>query len=97
MCSTVGSPFPAIQIGVIVLKAFGFLIVGMVLGALFSKRIYRWAAGLHLRGMLLTLSLTLCFAFAYLAHEAGLAPIVGAFAAGLILEPQHSEFFFERR
>ncbi|MDP2644431.1 MAG: cation:proton antiporter [Desulfobacterales bacterium] len=91
-----GAPSLAIQIGVIVLKAFGFLIVGTVLGVLFSKRIYRWAAGLHLRGMLLTLSLTLCFAFAYLAHEAGLAPIIGAFAAGLILEPQHSEFFFEQ-
>jgi Kef-type K+ transport system membrane component KefB len=43
--------------------------------------------------MLLTLSLTLCFAFAFLAHKFGLAPIVGAFSAGLILEPEHSRFF----
>ena len=84
------------QIIVIVSKAFGFLVVGTVLGLLVSKRLYRWAAGLHLRGMLLTLSLTLCFSFAYLAHESGLAPIVGAFAAGLILEPEHSRFFFEQ-
>jgi Kef-type K+ transport system membrane component KefB len=46
--------------------------------------------------MLLTLSLTLCFAFAFLAHLFGLAPIVGAFAAGLILEPEHSQFFREQ-
>ncbi len=46
--------------------------------------------------MLLTLSLIVCFAFAYLAHTFGLAPIVGAFAAGLILEPEHSRIFGEQ-
>jgi len=46
--------------------------------------------------MLLTLSLTLCFAFAFLAHRCGLAPIVGAFSAGLILEPEHSRIFREQ-
>jgi Kef-type K+ transport system membrane component KefB len=81
---------------IIVLKAFGFLAVGTILGVIFSKRLYRWAAKLHLRGMLLTLSLTLCFAFAFLAHVFGLAPIVGAFAAGLILEPEHSQIFREQ-
>jgi Kef-type K+ transport system membrane component KefB len=91
-----GSRGLAPQISLIVLKAFGFLAVGTILGLLLSKRLYRWAAGLQLRGMLLTLSLTLCFAFAFLAHEAGLAPIVGAFAAGLILEPKHSDFFLEQ-
>ena len=84
------------QILAIVLKAFGFLIVGTVLGVLFSKRLYRWAAELNARGMLLTISLTLCFAFSYFAHQCGLAAIVGAFSAGLILEPEHSQFFFEQ-
>ncbi|MFQ6079090.1 MAG: cation:proton antiporter [Thermodesulfobacteriota bacterium] len=74
-------------------KAFGFLVVGIVLGVTFSKKLYRWAAKLELSGMLLTLSLTLCFAFAYLSHRFGLAPLVGAFAAGLILEPEHSLIF----
>ena len=86
----------ATEVVIIVLKAFGFLIIGTILGHLLTKRLYQWAAGLHLRGMLLTLSLTLCFSFAFLAHQAGLAPIVGAFAAGLILEPEHSRFFFEQ-
>jgi len=81
---------------VIVSKAFGFLAVGTFLGVIFSKQLYRWAAKLQLRGMLLTLSLTLCFAFAFLAHIFGLAPIVGAFAAGLILEPEHSQIFKEQ-
>ena len=33
----------------------------------------------------------LCFVLAYLALRAGLAPIVGAFAAGLVLEDVHFE------
>jgi Kef-type K+ transport system membrane component KefB len=94
--SEVGFREVAIDIVVIILKAFGFLILGILLGLLFTKRLFRWAAGIKLRGMLLTLSLTLCFSFSYLAHLAGLAPIVGAFAAGLILEPEHSRFFFEQ-
>jgi Kef-type K+ transport system membrane component KefB len=84
------------KIIVIVSKALGFLAAGTLLGVIFSKPLYRLAARLRLRGMLLTLSLTLCFAFAFLAHKFGLAPIVGAFAAGLILEPEHSHFFGEQ-
>ncbi len=84
------------DIVIIILKAFGFLILGVLLGLLLTKRLFRWAASVKLRGMLLTLSLTLCFSFSYLAHLAGLAPIVGAFTAGLILEPEHSRFFFEQ-
>lgn len=34
-------------------------------------------------------ALTLCFGFAWLADLVGLAPIVGAFAAGLVLEGAH--------
>jgi Kef-type K+ transport system membrane component KefB len=82
-----------IEIVVISAKAFGFLAFGIILGVTFSKKLYRWAARLELSGMLLTLSLTLCFAFAYLSRRFGLAPLVGAFAAGLILEPEHSLIF----
>jgi len=80
----------------ITIKAVGFLFVGIFLGVLFSKRLYRWVADFELSGMLLTLSLTLCFTFAFLAHKFGLAPIVGAFSAGLIIEPEHSLVCFER-
>lgn len=92
----VESPSLASTIILIILKAFGFLIVGIILGVLFSKSLYRWAAKVELSGMLLTLSLTLCFAFSYLANFFGLAPIVGAFSAGLILEPDHSKIFTQQ-
>ncbi len=74
-------------------EAVLFLVVGVGAGVLLSKPLFRLAARLRLSGMLLTLSLSLCFTFAWGAHAAGLAPIVGAFAAGLVLEPAHSELF----
>src|SRR6185369_12936333 len=37
-----------------------------------------------------------CFLLAWLAHVIGLAPIVGAFAAGLVLEESHDRQFLER-
>jgi Kef-type K+ transport system membrane component KefB len=74
-------------------KAVGFLVVGIALGLLLSAPLYRLSARVRIGGMLLTLSLVLCFAFAWAAHLAGLAPIIGAFAAGLILEPRHQRFF----
>jgi Kef-type K+ transport system membrane component KefB len=74
-------------------EAVVFLVAGVGAGVLLSKPLFRLAATLRLSGMLLTLSLALCFVFAWGAHAAGLAPIVGAFAAGLVLEPAHSELF----
>jgi len=41
----------------------------------------------------LTLALAVCLVFAYVAHAIGLAPIVGAFAAGLVLEEVHFRDF----
>ena len=46
------------------------------------------AAKLRVHGMLVT-SLVFCFGLSWLAAAAGLWPIVGAFAAGLILDERH--------
>jgi Kef-type K+ transport system membrane component KefB len=43
--------------------------------------------------MMLTTALVLCFLGAYLANQAGLATIVGAFAIGLVLEEVHFKSF----
>ena len=51
---------------------------------------------MHGEGLLLTLALVFCFALAWLAGRAGLAPIIGAFAAGLILEEVHYTDLLER-
>jgi Kef-type K+ transport system membrane component KefB len=46
-------------------------------------------------GMKFTFAISLCLVFAYLADRVDLALIVGAFAAGLILEPIHFRYFQE--
>lgn len=62
-----------------------------LVGSLLSPRLFRGALALRTRGVVLALSLGFCFVLSYLALRAGLAPIVGAFAAGLVLEEVHFE------
>lgn len=69
--------------------SLGFLLIAVVLGRQVMPLCFRAVAALRSQGILLAASLILCFGFAYLAGLAGLAPIVGAFTAGLILEPVH--------
>ena len=48
------------------------------------------------KGVLLSFCLLICFLLAFIAGKIGLAPIVGAFAAGLILEDIHLKGFEEK-
>jgi Kef-type K+ transport system membrane component KefB len=75
----------------IVARAVGFLVVAVALGRWLSPRVFRVAARLPVEGegLLLTLALVFCFGASFLAGRLGLAPIVGAFAAGLVLEEAH--------
>lgn len=79
-----------------VLKAGAFLVGALYLGVRFSPRIFRLAATLRARGVLLALGLAFCFLLSWLAAWLGLAPIVGAFAAGLVLEDAHYADFVAR-
>jgi Kef-type K+ transport system membrane component KefB len=86
-----GEAIAGSAIAAIVLKAFVFLAGALLVGAFLSPRVFRGALALRSRGVALVLSLGFCFVLAYLAARAGLAPIVGAFAAGLVLEEVHFE------
>ena len=70
----------------IVAKAIAFLVGAILAGGWLSQRVFRLASTLQIQGILLALSLAACFLLAYLADRIGLATIVGAFAAGLILD-----------
>lgn len=70
-------------------KAFGFLIVALIVGDWLSPRLFRIAAVLRVHGMLMITGLVICFGLSWGASLIGLAPIVGAFAAGLILDEKH--------
>jgi len=76
-------------IGFIVFKAAGFLVGAILVGGLLSPRLFRATLRLKGTGLLLSTALVLCFLFGFAALSVGLAPIVGAFAAGLVLEPVH--------
>ncbi len=80
----------------IVAKALVFLVGALLIGSLISPRLFRGALALRSRGVVLALSLGFCFFLSYLALRAGLAPIVGAFAAGLVLEDVHFEGHVKR-
>jgi Kef-type K+ transport system membrane component KefB len=83
-------------IGLVVAKATIFLFGSLVLGVFLSPRLFRLASKLDASGVLLAVGLALCFFTAWVANEIGLAPIVGAFAAGLVLEHLHYQDFTSR-
>lgn len=77
------------DIGLIAIKSFAFLIGSIALGQFLMPRLLRGAARLESRGVLLTLALSFCLFLSWAAAKVGLAAIVGAFAAGLILDEVH--------
>jgi Kef-type K+ transport system membrane component KefB len=91
-----GGGFSYASAAAIVVKASLFLAVALGLGLYLSRGLFRLASRLQARGVLLALGLAWCFLLAWLANLIGLAPIVGAFAAGLVLEEVHMRGFVER-
>jgi Kef-type K+ transport system membrane component KefB len=74
-------------VGGILLRAVLFLGITAVIGIrvlpLLVRAVSRWAG----TEMMLGFNLSLCFILAYLAELIGLADIIGAFAAGIMLDP----------
>jgi len=75
-------------------KAILFLVLSIALGQFFAPHISRVFSKIHTGvGMKFTVAVSFGLLFAYLAQRIGLAPIVGAFAAGLVLDPVHFRYF----
>ncbi|MBN2577217.1 MAG: cation:proton antiporter [Deltaproteobacteria bacterium] len=91
-----GAAFSYGAIALIVLKAALFLAGSLVIGVFLSPKLFHFASRLQARGVLLALGLAWCFLLSWMANLIGLAPIVGAFAAGLILEDVHYRGFVDR-
>lgn len=78
------------EVAWIIAQAVVFLVAALVVGQRLAPVLSRSFARIHTgEGMKLSFALALCLLFAYLAHLIGLAPIVGAFACGLVLEEVH--------
>ncbi len=84
-----GAAFHAAAVASVIAQAVLFLVAAVVAGRWLSRHAFRLLARLWGGGTLLSLALAFCFGAAFLAGKAGLAPIVGAFAAGLVLEEVH--------
>jgi len=84
-----GTSLKLFDVAMIAIKALVFLILAILVGHSLMPRLLRGAGRLESRGVLLTLAIAFCFLLAWAASTVGLAPIVGAFAAGLILDEVH--------
>lgn len=91
-----GGTLSTLSIGWILLKALLFLVGSLAIGILVSPKLFGLASTLQARGVLLAVGLSFCFILSWIANLIGLAPIVGAFAAGLILEDVHYRKFTDR-
>jgi Kef-type K+ transport system membrane component KefB len=80
----------------IIVKASLFLVLAVVVGRLWSQRVFIYAARMKVAGALLGVCICFCFIVAGIAALVGLAPIVGAFAAGVVLDEVHYKPFLER-
>lgn len=91
--ATGGTVTPAF-VGLMTIKAIGFLTVAIVFGQIFARPLSHFFAMIHTgTGMKLSVALGFAFSYAYLATLFGLEPIIGAFAAGLVLDAVHFDFF----
>jgi len=85
----IGAALSFFDVVLIALKSLAFLIGAIALGQVLFPRMLRGAGRFETRGVLLTLAIACCLFMAWAAAKVGLAPIVGAFAAGLILDEVH--------
>jgi Kef-type K+ transport system membrane component KefB len=81
---------------VVLLKVGVFLFGALALGMYVSPKLLSFASKFA-AVVLLACALAFCFATAWLASLFGLAPIIGAFAAGLVIEEWHYRDFVDRR
>ena len=81
-----GESFTTASVVWLVGKVIVFLVGSLALGLFLAPRLLAQAARANIEVLMFVLSLSFCFVLAYLAALIGLAAIVGAFAAGLILQ-----------
>lgn len=91
-----GSGLPWGSLGKTLGLAMGFLAVAFTLGRVSTPHLFQLADRFRSEQVLLPLGLGFAFLLAWLGSLAGLATIVGAYAAGLILEPAHIKHLEEK-
>jgi Kef-type K+ transport system membrane component KefB len=94
--ATAGAALSAAGVMIIAAKAVLFIVIAIAAGHYAVPHLFRRAGRLESRGVLLALAVAFCFLLAWVASQVGLAPIVGAFAAGLVLDEAYFQSFRDR-
>ncbi len=89
----VPAPLPILKTAAL---AFGFIAVAILVGRTLVPTAFGWIARIEIAGTLGLFGLAFAFVMAWLAEHAGSAMIIGAFAAGLILNPTPQRRTIER-
>jgi Kef-type K+ transport system membrane component KefB len=92
-----GASLSLMAVGLIAAKALAFLVGSIVVGQFVVPRLLREAGRLESEGVLLTVAISFCLFLSWASAKVGLAPIVGAFAAGLVLDEVHYQPKSERK
>jgi Kef-type K+ transport system membrane component KefB len=80
----------------VVAKTAAFFVLAFVVGSRAAPGVFAAAARLRASGAQVAIGLSFCFFLSWCADAIGLASIVGAFTAGLLLEETHSARFVAR-
>lgn len=89
--SSTGGGLPLGPLAKTLALALAFLGLALTVGRFVTPHLFKLADRFRSEQLLLPLALGFAFLLAWLGSRAGLAAIVGAYAAGLILEPAHIE------
>ena len=84
-----GGELTGLGVGKVVLIAFGFVLLAIVIGSQLAPMLIRAIDRLQVARGLFFASIVFAFALAYIAQRAGSAIIIGSFAAGLVLARTH--------
>jgi Kef-type K+ transport system membrane component KefB len=84
-------------VGLLSGKAIAFLVVAILVGIRLAPALVRWIGRMQARGTLIVYSVVFAVALAAVADLMGLATIIGAFAAGLILATTERRVHIEER
>ena len=84
-------------VGLLSAKAVVFLVVAILVGIRLAPTLVRWVGRMQARGTLIVYSVVFAVALAAVADLIGLATIIGAFAAGLVLATTERRAHIEER
>jgi Kef-type K+ transport system membrane component KefB len=84
-------------VGLLSAKAVMFLVIAIVVGIRLAPTLVKWVGRMRARGTLLVYSVVFAVALAVAADLIGLATIIGAFAAGLVLATTERREHIEER